>query len=59
MNTNVLEAKKISKYFYDPVKVQVLSNIDLAVKRGRIHFHHREVGVWKIYSSVYTFNDGY
>ncbi|MBK9542098.1 MAG: ABC transporter ATP-binding protein [Bacteroidetes bacterium] len=34
MNTNVLEAKKISKYFYDPVKVQVLSNIDLAVKRG-------------------------
>ena len=34
MNTNVLEAKKISKYFFDPVKVQVLSNIDLAVKRG-------------------------
>jgi lipoprotein-releasing system ATP-binding protein len=32
--TEVLKAKNISKYFYDPEKFQVLKNIDLNVQRG-------------------------
>lgn len=34
MSTKVLETKKISKYFYDPVKFQVLKEIDMSINHG-------------------------
>jgi lipoprotein-releasing system ATP-binding protein len=34
MSTKVLEAKKISKYFYDPVKFQVLKEINMSIDHG-------------------------
>ncbi|MBL0065127.1 MAG: ABC transporter ATP-binding protein [Bacteroidetes bacterium] len=34
MNTPILEASGISKYFHDPATVQVLNNISFAIKKG-------------------------
>ncbi len=34
MEQIILEAKKISKYFHDPVSIQVLKDINFAVKKG-------------------------
>lgn len=34
MNTIVLETKNLIKYFYDPIKFQVLKNIDLKINHG-------------------------
>jgi lipoprotein-releasing system ATP-binding protein len=34
MNTLILEAKKINKYFHDPVTVEVLTDINLAINKG-------------------------
>lgn len=34
MSTKVLETKKLSKYFYDPVKFQVLKEIDMSINHG-------------------------
>ena len=34
MNNLVLETKKLSKYFYDPVKFQVLNEIDMSISHG-------------------------
>ncbi len=34
MDNSILIAKNISKYFYDPVKVNVLSNINFTVNKG-------------------------
>ncbi len=34
MSNKVLEAKKLSKYFYDPVKFQVLKEIDMTINHG-------------------------
>lgn len=31
---NVLEAKNLNKYFYDPKKFKVLDNLDLTVEKG-------------------------
>ncbi len=33
-SANVLETKKINKYFYDPVKFQVLSDISFSITHG-------------------------
>ena len=34
MNNKVLETKKLTKYFYDPVKFKVLKEIDLSNNHG-------------------------
>jgi len=34
MSNTVLETKKLSKYFYDPVKFQVLKEIDMRIDHG-------------------------
>ena len=34
MNNLVLETKKLSKYFYDPSKFQVLKEIDMSIFHG-------------------------
>jgi len=34
MSNKVLETKKLSKYFYDPVKFQVLNEIDMGISHG-------------------------
>jgi lipoprotein-releasing system ATP-binding protein len=34
MNNKVLETKKLTKYFYDPVKFQVLKEIDMSINHG-------------------------
>ena len=34
MSDRILEARKISKYFYDPVRIQVLQNISFTVEKG-------------------------
>ena len=34
MSNKVLETKKLSKYFYDPVKFQVLKAIDMSINHG-------------------------
>jgi lipoprotein-releasing system ATP-binding protein len=34
MSDKVLETKKLSKYFYDPVKFQVLKEIDMSINHG-------------------------
>lgn len=34
MSNKVLETKKLSKYFYDPVKFQVLKEIDMSINHG-------------------------
>ena len=34
MSNKVLETKKLSKYFYDPVKFQVLNEIDMSISHG-------------------------
>jgi len=34
MSNTVLETKKLSKYFYDPVKFKVLKDIDLIINHG-------------------------
>jgi lipoprotein-releasing system ATP-binding protein len=34
MPPKVLETKKINKYFYDPVKFRVLTDIDLSIEKG-------------------------
>ena len=34
MSNKVLETKKLTKYFYDPVKFQVLKGIDLSIDHG-------------------------
>lgn len=34
MSNTVLETKKLSKYFYDPVKFQVLKAIDMSIDHG-------------------------
>ena len=34
MNTTVLETKGLSKYFYDPIKFQVLKSIDMSINHG-------------------------
>ncbi len=34
MNTKVLETKNLSKYFYDPVKFQVLKEINMSINHG-------------------------
>ncbi len=34
MSNKVLETKKLTKYFYDPVKFQVLKEIDMSVTHG-------------------------
>lgn len=34
MNNKVLETKKLTKYFYDPVKFKVLKEIDLSINHG-------------------------
>ncbi|RZA01675.1 MAG: ABC transporter ATP-binding protein [Sphingobacteriaceae bacterium] len=36
METNLLQTKGINKYFFDPVRFRVLSNINLSIKKG--HF---------------------
>lgn len=34
MSNKVLETKRLSKYFYDPVKFQVLKEIDMSINHG-------------------------
>lgn len=34
MSNKVLETKKLTKYFYDPVKFQVLKEIDMSINHG-------------------------
>lgn len=34
MSTNILEAKNINKYFHDPIRVQVLNNINFSINKG-------------------------
>ena len=34
MNTPILEAKNINKYFHDPIRVQVLNNINFTINKG-------------------------
>jgi lipoprotein-releasing system ATP-binding protein len=34
MSNKVLETKKLTKYFYDPVKFQVLKEIDMSIDHG-------------------------
>ncbi len=34
METTVLQTKNISKYFYDPVKFKVLTDISLTINQG-------------------------
>ena len=34
MSTSILEAKNINKYFHDPIRVQVLSNINFSINKG-------------------------
>ena len=34
MSNKVLETKKLSKYFYDPIKFQVLNEIDMSISHG-------------------------
>ena len=34
MNTTVLETKGLTKYFYDPIKFQVLKSIDMSINHG-------------------------
>ena len=34
MNTPILEAKNINKYFHDPIRVQVLNNINFSINKG-------------------------
>jgi lipoprotein-releasing system ATP-binding protein len=34
MSTPILEARRISKYFYDPVKIQILKDISISIDKG-------------------------
>jgi lipoprotein-releasing system ATP-binding protein len=34
MSTPILEAKNINKYFHDPIRVQVLNNINFSINKG-------------------------
>lgn len=34
MSNKVLETKKLTKYFYDPIKFQVLKEIDMSIEHG-------------------------
>ncbi len=34
MSTPILEAKNINKYFHDPIRVQVLNNINFTISKG-------------------------
>jgi len=34
MSTPILEAKNINKYFHDPIRVQVLNNINFTINKG-------------------------
>lgn len=34
MSSKVLETKKLTKYFYDPIKFQVLKEIDMSIEHG-------------------------
>jgi len=34
MSTSILEAKNINKYFHDPIRVQVLNNINFSINKG-------------------------
>ena len=34
MSTTILEAKNINKYFHDPIRVQVLNNINFSINKG-------------------------
>lgn len=34
MSTEILEAKNINKYFHDPIRVQVLNNINFTINKG-------------------------
>jgi len=34
MSTTILEAKNINKYFHDPIRVQVLNNINFTINKG-------------------------
>jgi ABC-type lipoprotein export system ATPase subunit len=34
MENKILETKKLTKYFYDPIKFQVLKEIDLSINHG-------------------------
>ena len=34
MSTTILEAKHINKYFHDPIRVQVLNNINFTINKG-------------------------
>ncbi len=34
MNTPILEAKNINKYFHNPIRVQVLNNINFSINKG-------------------------
>jgi lipoprotein-releasing system ATP-binding protein len=50
MSDKVLETKKLTKYFYDPVKFQVLKEIDMSINHGEF------VSIDVI---VFTFYNGY
>ena len=34
MSNTILEAKHINKYFHDPIRVQVLSDINFSINKG-------------------------
>jgi lipoprotein-releasing system ATP-binding protein len=34
MSTPILEARRISKYFYDPVKIKILKDISISIDKG-------------------------
>jgi lipoprotein-releasing system ATP-binding protein len=34
MSTTILEAKHINKYFHDPIRVQVLNDINFSINKG-------------------------
>ncbi len=55
----VLRTHKINKYFYDPVKFQVLKEIDLTSKQRRISFTRWKIRLRKIHADVHPLNNGY
>ena len=34
MSTTILEAKQVNKYFHDPIRVQVLNDINFSINKG-------------------------
>ena len=47
MSTTILEAKQVNKYFHDPIRVQVLNDINFSINKGEFVSLTGKSGCWK------------